>query len=185
MVLLPLLQHYNGHVQNLICVVPPSHCGQAYPHVDHIRSINVHGRWRRCVFLRYTLAVSAAFLLLEQAPERSLPRHANNYCAGISVQCFQRYHRFDICHSSSFCHLAFKLEEEGAVHPHCVGRHGMRVSCEAIPLQSHMVLIWTFSASLGVIIRFGYMKNFNDPDFLCMYCLILSTQTLSVLMAVF
>lgn len=85
-VLLHLLQLVHGHLQNLLCLVPPSNRHKANPRLDYLHSRHVDCSRRCRLLLRYSSAVPAHLTLLEQVGGRTLHQHGHHCRPRLPVQ---------------------------------------------------------------------------------------------------
>lgn len=165
-VLLHLVLPHNDCHEDFHRLFPPPHHGPPYRHLDHLQRHGRHCYHRRRLLLCHHVPMQAHLFLLEQGSRRVLPQHGCHHCPYLSVQRVQRYLRLHLCFPPDGDHLGTEHQQKEQDGPSANHGYGLRVSSIFYPIDQ-VTDEENNSASAAVVVRFPYVKNFKNPDFLC------------------
>lgn len=110
------------------------------------------------------------FLLLDSTSTRLLHRRGHNHHHYLYLQLVHGPLRLYVCIAANRHDLEVEHEQTKQDCPHSHYAYGVRVSTLFPYLRPGDIANPSlYSASAAVVVRFGYVKDFKNPDFLCTY----------------
>lgn len=109
-------------------------------------------------------------LLLDSTTTRLLHRRGRDHHDYLYIQLVHRPLRLHICVAANRHDLEVEHEQAKQSRSYSHHAHGMRVRTLFPCLDpGDTANLPRYSASAAVVVRFGYVKDFKNPDFLCTY----------------